>query len=79
MGTTNKLLQRTLRKRTHISRQHEAAIIIYHDAGLNRPNHHYQIVQDCISNDSDGMEDDVLWSEQYDKSDTDSNEDMYDT
>jgi len=33
-----------------------------------------------ISNDLGGMEDDVLWDEQYDKSDTDSEEesdDMY--
>jgi len=34
-----------------------------------------------ISNDLDGMEDDVLWAEQHDKSDTDSDEEgdeMYD-
>jgi len=34
-----------------------------------------------ISNDLDGMEDDVLWDEQYDKSDTDSakeGDEMYD-
>ena len=34
-----------------------------------------------ISNDLDGTEDDVLWAEQYDRSDTDSKEegdDMYD-
>ena len=41
-----------------------------------------QMVQKCsISNDLDGIEDDVLWAVQYDKSDTDSDEegdDMYD-
>jgi len=33
-----------------------------------------------ISNNLDGMEDDVLWAEQHDKSNTDSDEgdDMYD-
>jgi len=40
------------------------------------------MVQKCsISNDLDGIEDDVLWAVQYDKSDTDSDEegdDMYD-
>ena len=40
--------------------------------GLNRPRLHYQSFKKCfISNDLDGTEDDVLWTEQYDKSDTD--------
>jgi len=71
MGTTNKLLHTALRKWTHSSRQAEAAVIVtYHHIvgenglGLNRP----------ISNDLDGMEYNVLWAEQYDKSDTDSKE-----
>ena len=50
--------------------------------GFYRPHHHYQIIQEVlISNDLDGMEDDVLWAEQHDKSDTDLDEqgdDKYD-
>jgi len=54
MRTTNKLLQTALRKRTHSSRQPEAAIVIYHHTvdenglGLNRPWHYYQIIQEVL-------------------------------
>ena len=54
MGTTNKLLQTALRKRTHSSRQPEAAVVTYRHTvgenglGLNRPCHHYQIVQEVL-------------------------------
>jgi len=54
MGSTNKLLQRALRKRTHSSRQPEAAIVTHRHTvgenglGLNRPRHHYQIVQEVL-------------------------------
>jgi len=89
--TSNKLLQTALRKWMHSSSQLEAAIFTYHHTvgvnglGLNRPCHQQaptKSFKKCsISNDLDGMEDGVLWGEQYDKSDTDSNEegdDMYD-
>ena len=48
MGTTNKLLQTALRKRTNSSRQPEAAIVTYRHTvgenglGLNQPRHYYQ-------------------------------------
>jgi len=62
MGTTNKLLQTALQKWTHSSRQPEVAVVTYcHTVGENG----------LGLNDLDGMEDDVLWPEQYDKSDTD--------
>jgi len=54
MGTTNKLLQTALRKRTHSSRQPEAAVITYYHTvgenhlGLNRTHHHYQIIQEVL-------------------------------
>jgi len=54
MGTTNKLLQTVLQKRTHSSRQPEAAIVIYHHTvgenglGLNQPGHYYQIIQEVL-------------------------------
>ena len=48
MGITNKLLQKALQKRTHSSRQPEAAVVTYRHTvgenglGLNRPRHHYE-------------------------------------
>jgi len=54
MGTTNKLLQTTLWKRTHSSRQREAAIVTYRHTGdetrlgLNQPQHYYQIIQEVL-------------------------------
>jgi len=54
MGTTNKLLQTALQKRTHSNRQPEAVIVTYHHTvgikglGLNRPRHYYQIVQEVL-------------------------------
>ena len=54
MGTTNKLLQTALRKRMHSSRESEAAVVTYHHTvgensfGLNRPHHHYQIIQEVL-------------------------------
>ena len=65
----------------HSGRQPEAAIVTYchtvgeNTLGLNRPHHHYQIIQEVsISNDLHGTEDDVLWAEQYDQSNIDSDE-----
>jgi len=54
MGTTNKLLLTALRKRTHSSRQAEAAVVTYrhtvgeNDLVLNRPHYHYQIIQEVL-------------------------------
>jgi len=54
MGTTNKLLQTALRKRTHSNRQPEMAIVTYHHPvdknglGLNRPRSYYQIIQEVL-------------------------------
>ena len=54
MGTTNKLLQTALRKRTHSSRQPQAAVVTYrytvgeNSLGLKRPWHYYQIVQEVL-------------------------------
>ena len=54
MGTTNKLLQTALRKRTHSSKQPEAAVVTYHHTvgenclGLNQPWHYYQIDQEVL-------------------------------
>ena len=54
MGTTNKLLQTALQKRTHSSRQPEAAVVTHchtvdeNGLGLNQPRHHYQIVQEVL-------------------------------
>ena len=79
--TTNKLLQIALWKRTYSSRQPEVAIVIcHHTVYINGtpllPNNYKKC---SISNDLDGTKDDVLWAEQYDKSDTNSNEgDMFD-
>jgi len=79
MGTTNKLLQTTLRKRTHTSRKPEEVIITYHHTVGEDGLGFYQTAiitksfrSASISNDLDGMEDNVLWDEQHDKSDTDS-------
>ena len=82
MGTINRLLQTALQKQTHSSRQPEMAIIMYcHTVGENGlgfkstppslPNCSRSASITSISNDLYGMEDDVLWAEQYDKSDTD--------
>jgi len=54
VGTTNKLLQTALWKRTNSSRQPEEAVVTYchtvgeNGLGLNRPRHHYQIVQEVL-------------------------------
>jgi len=54
MGTSNKLLQTALRKRTHSSRQPEAAIVTHRHTmgenglGLNQPWHYYQIIQEVL-------------------------------
>jgi len=54
MGTTNKLLQTVLQKRMHSRRLPEAAIVTYRHTvgknglGLNRPRHHYQVVQEVL-------------------------------
>ena len=64
----------------HSSRQPEAAIVTYHHTvGENIITKSFK--KYSINNDLDGMEDEVLWAEQYDKSDTDSDKeggDMYD-
>ena len=81
-GTTNKLLQKELQKRTHNNRHPEAVIVTYHHTvgenglGSNRtqPIITKSFKKCSISNDLDGMDDDVLWAKQYDKSDTDSDE-----
>ena len=81
LGMTNKLIQKALRKRTHSSRQSEVAVLTYRHSvvenglGLNLPAIVTKSFKKCsISYDLDGPEDDVLWAEQYDKSDTDSDE-----
>jgi len=77
MGTTNKLLQTALQKQMHSSRQCEAAIVTYcHTVDENGLRFTKSFKKCSISNDLDGTEDDELWAEQYDKSNTDS--DMYD-
>jgi len=49
-----KLLQTTLRKQTHSSRQPEVAVVTYshtegeNGLGLNRPRHHYLIVKEVL-------------------------------
>ena len=54
MGTTNKLLQTALKKWMHSSRQPEATVVTYrhivgeNGLGLNRPHHHYQIIQKVL-------------------------------
>ena len=54
MGTTNKLLQTALQKRTHSIKQPESVIVtcrhtVGEDSlGFNRPCHHYQIVQEVL-------------------------------
>jgi len=54
MGSTNKLLQKVLWKRTDSSRQYEDAVVTCHHTvgenglGLNRPRHHYQIIQEVL-------------------------------
>jgi len=54
IGITNKLLQNVLWKRTHSSRQPEAAVVTHHHTvgenglGLNRPWHYYQIMQEVF-------------------------------
>jgi len=68
MGTTNKLLQTALQKQTHSSRQLEVAVVT-------------KSFKKCseISNDLDGMEDDILWDKQHEKFDSDEEgNDMYD-
>jgi len=51
MGTTNKLFQTALRKRTHRSRQPVTAVVTYrHTVGENGLGlNHYQIVQEVLS------------------------------
>ena len=85
MGTFNKLLQTALQKGMHSSRQPEAAVITQ---WVKTPWNSIdfaiiiKLFKKCsISNDLDDTEDDVLWTEQQDKSDTDSDEEgdkMYD-
>jgi len=54
MGTTNKLLQIALQKRTHSSRQPEAAVVTYRHTvgenglGLNQSWHYHQIDQEVL-------------------------------
>jgi len=54
MGTTKKLLQTALQKRTHSSKQPEAAIVTYRHAvgenglGLNQLRYYYQIIQEVL-------------------------------
>ena len=63
----------------HSSRQTEAAVVTYrhtmgeNSLGLNRSwNYISKSFKKCsISNDIDGTEDDILWDEQHDKSDSD--------
>jgi len=83
----NKLLQTAFQKWMHSSRQPEAAIVTYHHTvgknglGLNRPCHHYQIVQEVLYQQWFRWHGrwDVVWAEQYDKLDTDSGEEGDDT
>ena len=87
MGITNKLLQKALQKQTHSSRQPEAvAVTCGHTVGENglglngNPPSLPNCSRSALSADLDGTEDIVLWPEQDDKSDTDSDEgnNMYD-
>jgi len=87
MGTTNKLLHTALQKQSDSSRQPEAAVVTCRRTvgkwpGRLDPTIITKLFKKCsISNDLDTTESDVLWVEQYDKSDTDSDEEgeeMYD-